>query len=645
MQADGPEARRASPNAGEDSGYRTDARWWLPKFKDSRYQVILSVVDRIWTQQSYRRDLHLRHARLYGNLPILGLGPRAYARKALAGTSNRLAFNVIKSCCDAYTAKVTKDRPEVMFLTSGGDWDLQEKAKGLGKFIDGQFYETEVYELAPSIVLDSAVYGNGILHPYIERRDGKERLAVERVFPWEILVDDEEGVYGKPRNFYRRKYIDRVVLEDMFPDHAGEIAIAKREENGVDEWGYDSTADQVLVTECFHLKSGDKAKDGLHIIAISNAILFEEEWEKPYFPYITLRMQPSLIGWWATGLSESLEGIQLELNVLLRKIQRSHHLLAAGHWLMAKGSVNKQKLDNDIGSIIEYVGEKPELAIGMTVSPDVYQHLDRLYQKAYEITGISQLQAQGLKPSGLDSGEAQRVYLDIQTERFQVSLHLYQHFYLELAKQMLDLSREIADRDSSFGVKAFRGQREMEKVVFGENFLEEEQYTLQLYPANALSKDPASRIAEVQEFANAGWTNPREAKRLLKFPDLEEASSMEDASYNLVMDVCADMRKGRFMGPEPFMDLDEAIKVVQLQYLMAKRDRVPEDRLELFRTWLEQASDMRSRAANANPIQPIMPAAPTPGAPPANDNAGAPMMNNGIVAQPPGPPQMVPPAA
>lgn len=624
---------------GEDFGYRTDARWWKPEFKERRYMHLGSVVERIWQQQSYRRDLHLRHARLYGNLPILGLGPRAYARKALAGQSSKLAFNVVKSCADAYTAKVTKERPKVQFITSGGDWDLQEKARGLDRFIEGQFYETGLYELCPSIVLDSAIYGNGIVHVHIEDADGDERIAIERVFPWEVLVDDEEAVYGEPRNIYRRKYVDRVVLEEMFPDAIKEIATAKREENGVDEWGYDSTSDQVLVTESWHRKSGPKAKDGLHCITISNATLYEEKYDKDYFPFVVLRKQPCLIGWYATGLAEELEGIQLELNVLLRKIQRSHHLLAAGHWLVRKGSLNKQKLDNEIGSIIEYASDPPQLVTGMAVSPDVYQHLDRLYQKAYEITGISQLQAQGLKPAGLDSGEAQRVYLDIQTERFQVSLRLYQHIFLDIADRIIDLAREISERNPDFAVKAV-GKRQMTKEVFRAHFLQDEEYVLKLYPTNALSLEPAARIAEVQTFANAGWVDAREAKRLLDFPDLEAAANEADASYNIVRDIVSDMKLGRYSPPEPFMDLAEAIKLVQREYLVAKRAGLPSDRLELFITWMEQANDMLKAGQGPPPGAPQQP--------PANDNGmqappGAPPPGAGM--PPAGTPPPPPPAA
>jgi len=630
-------------NTAMGGGSRIDARWWLDRFEDKRYLNLGAVVERVMRQQDYRRDQDLRHARLYGNLPVLGLGPRNYARRALVGNSSKLAFNVVKSCVDAYTAKITKERPKVSFITSGGDWDLEEKAKGLDRFMEGQFYETGLHDLAPSVVLDSAVYGLGIVHPYITEDN---RIAVERVFNWELLVDDEEAVYGKPHNIYRRKYIDRVVLEEMFPEKRNEIATARREEDGISEWGNDSTSDQVLVTEAWHLKSGPKATDGRHCIIISNATLFDEGYDKDYFPFAILRKQPALIGWYSEGLAEELEGIQLELNVLLRKIQRSHHLLAAGHWLVRKGSMNKQKIDNDIGSILEYTSEPPQLVTGMAVSPEVYAHLDRLYQKAYEITGISQLQAQGLKPVGLDSGEAQRVYLDIQTERFQVALRFYQHWYLDIANQYIDLARDISKTNPDFGVKAV-GNRSMTREVFKDNFLDEEEYVLKLYPTNALSREPASRIAEVQTFANAGWVQKREAKRLLDFPDLETAQDQDDASYNLVMDICADMKRGVFAPPEPFMDLAEAIQLVQREYLIARRKNLPDDRLEMMITWMEQAKDMLDQGQG-----------PPPGAPqqmPANDNGmqappggmpGMPPMPPGV---PPGangaPPMMPPPAA
>lgn len=604
-----------------------DAQWWTESHSEDRAQCMSRVVRRIRDAQTTLRDAFLRHARLYGNVPIVGFGPRSYSRRTTLNAP-RLAFNVVKNCCDAYAAKLTKERPKVTFVTSGGDWALQQRAEQNDCFVEGQFYECGLYEKDPLLVLDTAVFGVAWAKTFASGEGKNESICIDRVPPWEVIVDDEEAAYGEPRNLYHTRYVDRSVLMAMFPKAAEALKTANREviddediSDGV------TTSDQLLVIEGWHLPSAAGNGDGRWCAVVGSVVLFDEVFDEEAFPIEPLWRQRPLYGMLGIGLAEELIGIQLEINILLQKIQYSHHLLGAGHWLVQKGSTNKQKMDNQIGSIWEYVGVKPELVTGMLVSPEIYQHLDRLYGKAYEITGISQLSAQGLKPAGLDSGEAQRVYLDTQTERFQVSYAEFQQFHLRLAKQVLRLARQIAKRNPQFGVKATQKNR-MSKVIFSDVELREEEYVLKLYPTNALQGDPAAKIAMVSKFADAGWLEPQEAKRLLDFPDIEALNNRVDASYNLVQDIISDItNEGVFTGPEPFMNLKEALTLFQLGYLQAKRNRVPEDRLEMLRQWMVDANDML--AGNQAQLPP-----PGPGLPPGNDNAGG---------MPPGPPGMPPP--
>jgi len=616
------------------------AQWWLPAFEDDRAVAITQVVKRIRDAQTGLRDRYLKYARLYGNAMLVGLSPRNYARTM--GGNSRLAFNVVKTCCDAYVAKITKDRPKVTFVTSGGDWDLQRRAEQNDKFVEGQFYECDLYEKDPLLCLDTAVFGQAWAKTYVKGKGKTERIHIERVKPWEVVVDEEEASDAQPRNLYQCRYVDRAVVQAWYPKVEGLDGV-KAERFAEDEaFDVDTTSDQLLVIEAWHLPSGPDETDGRWCAAVGDVLLFDEPYTDETFPLEPLWRQKPLNGMYGIGLAQELEGIQYEINILLQKIQYSHHLLGAGHWLIQKGSTNKQKFDNQIGSIIEYVGTRPELVTGMLVSPEIYQHLDRLYGKAFEISAISQLSAQGLKPAGLDSGEAQRVYLDTQAERFQVSYNEYQHFHLRLARQVMRAARKIAARNPSFAVKA-TGKNRMQKVIFSDVELQDDEYILKLYPTNALAKDPAARIAQVTTFADAGWIDPNDAKRLLDFPDLEAVSNQENASYNLVMDLISDIKnEGTYSGPEPFMNLQQALKMFQMGYLQAKRDAVPEDRLELMRQWMTEANDMLAGDqaqlppgpdAGAPPGQP-----PPPGAPP-----GAPMP--GDPNAPPGPmtPAMPPP--
>ena len=113
------------------------SRWWLAN-KNSLYQELFSYVSALDGRQQYRASDNLRFTRLYGNYEQMGLGAYNYSRvEASSGVSNRVTLNVIQSLIDTVTSKITKNKPKATFLTSGGDFSLQRKAKKLTKFVEG----------------------------------------------------------------------------------------------------------------------------------------------------------------------------------------------------------------------------------------------------------------------------------------------------------------------------------------------------------------------------------------------------------------------------------------------------------------------------------------------------------------------------
>ncbi len=57
----------------------------------------------------------------------------------------------------------------------------------------------------------------------------------------------------------------------------------------------------IKVIESWHLKSGPKAKDGKHTICISSATLFEEQYDKDYFPFVFFRWGDRPVGFFGQG--------------------------------------------------------------------------------------------------------------------------------------------------------------------------------------------------------------------------------------------------------------------------------------------------------------------------------------------------------
>src|SRR5678815_3174773 len=141
---------------------RTDVEWWTAEARGKQaHDAVSAIVGRLRSQQSTRRDAYLRFARSYGGCEIGGLGARTYATRSFKGTT--LAFNVIASACNTVQAKIAKNRPVPMFLTNGGDWAQQTRAKKLSRFVEGEFYRCGVYDNDPLVVLHACALGDGFV--------------------------------------------------------------------------------------------------------------------------------------------------------------------------------------------------------------------------------------------------------------------------------------------------------------------------------------------------------------------------------------------------------------------------------------------------------------------------------------------------
>ena len=70
--------------------------------------------------------------------------------------------------------------------------------------------------------------------------------------------------------------------------------------------------------------------------------------------------------------------------------------------------------------------------------------------------------------------------------------------------------------------------------------------------------------------------------------------------------------KGEYQTPEPYQDLNNGIKMMQQAYLLYRTQNAPEERLDLFRRWIEDAQELMTMAATPEQAAlPEMPLDPT----------------------------------
>lgn len=572
-------------------------RWWALKGGE-RTNAALSIAKLLGQNDTKRQTQYQISSRLYGNSNLMGINGLSYSKVASVQNAlkDRISYNIVQSAIDTVTAKIAKNKPKPMFLTSGGDYKLQKQAKKLEKFTDGIMYENKTHDKAVEAFVQACVTGDGFIHVF----EQNGRVCHEPVWAGELYVDWAESFYGYPRQLHWVKSVDRAVLLDSFPK--ARKVIENTSSATADLTGsYQNVADQITVCESFHLPSGPDADDGIHLIMTEAGELFSEPWTKAYFPFAHFRWSKRMFGWWGQGAAEQVQNIQVELNKLLWVVQRSYHLGGSFKVFLENGSkIVKEHLSNEIGSIVNYTGTKPEYVVPPIVPPEYYQWIQSLKQSAYEQLGVSMLSAASQKPAGLNSGKALREYNDIETERFMMVGQAWEQFHIDISTMSIDLARDIFKRDKNYKVKAPNKRRFVDEIDWADVDLDADSYFMQVYPVSSLPDEPSGRLQTIQEYMQAGLVKPRTGRKLLDFPDLEAVEDKQNAPEDYITEILDKLvEDGTYTPPEPYDDLNLAQELALEYYANGKCSGLEEEKLEMLRTFTDQVNMLKAKAAQA----------------------------------------------
>lgn len=599
-------------NQDDSKRVEINCRWW--KQDENPHTHIKAVVDQIQQNQIYKYENYLRFARVYSNQSMEGLNGVDFARMP-SFLHNRMSWNVIKACIDTVASKIAKNKPRPMYLTENGNMLKAHRAQAKSAFIQSQFMtmgtgkgdDRSLYGLGRQCFVDSGVFGLGATHFYKDVKNKK--VCAERVLPHEIVIDEMDGRYRMPLQMHRTKPIQREALIEEYPKYEAEIMAASSPFERASAKA--SAADIILVTSSWRLKHKK-------VVSIENATLSAETYEKDYFPFLFQRWNNALIGFDGIGICEELIGIQLEINKILRTIAKAQHLMCVPQvWLNVSNqqAIKKKQLTNEIGGIRYYLGDRPYFATPSAISPEMYQHLENLYAKAFELIGVSQLSAQSLKPAGLDSGRALREYQDIESERFALAQLRYEDWYMDAAEITSDLNRDLTKEGADPMMKC-RDADGFDRMKWGDVDIPDDECLARPYPTAFLPSTPSGQMQGAQELVESGFFDQDEALELIDFPDIKakvrEKLAHKEANRQIIE---LALFKGKYVTPEPYMDIDGLKPLAQRYYNRGKVGGIPDNRLELLRRLMDEVKALiEKRDAAAAP--PPGPEAGLPALPP-----------------------------
>lgn len=598
-------ARKKKLEKRVEKADRKDRRWWLQDVDDGDepHTTVFDNVDSISNRTRARRMQDLYFCCLYDDPELAAVIQGANAVGEF--TPQTMASNICRRQVDTFVSRIVKNRPMPMALTTAGNYSQQRRARSLSKFFEGELDLVKFWRTRTLRRRDAGVFGSGLALNY---RVKGQRFH-DHIFGFDLRVDPIEARYGNPRTIYLRRFLDRQVAKERWPEHAEAIeqADSKSDEDNFGV-GYDETCDEILIIQAWHLRSGENASDGAVGLFISNATLEMGEYKRDYFPISKFDYSPPVVGWFGESMVKQLSGLQYEVNAIGLRLQENAYLTGTYVWVPGQQGIETDTIDNGALTVIRSQAE-PKFLTPAAWHPQIFDYFMKLRgQFPGDITGQSAMATRSEKPAGLDSGKAIRAYHDVDTENLVVQGRADEDDVVDTCWQLLDLAEEIYAEKGSLDVQTSSrrfGRDILEDLSFKDVRLDRKQFTLRVFSTSFLASTPEDRWSQVQEMINAGFLSQDEAMALLDFPDLQRVLNVRGAARRnierlLEKLIDSEDPESDYEYPEPAWNLELCKALALMTYLEAKLDGVPEPNLKAILQFATDAQDQLNGAAAGN---------------------------------------------
>lgn len=463
----------------------------------------------------YNRNLRLYEYTRNVNIDDIKDGSTiGYYYRGYEETSSDVQQNIIKSCIDTLVSKIAAQKVRPFFNTVHGSFRDFQICKQAQQYFDLLYDMQNVGQTVDMSFRDCCIFSKGVI--YCDEIEKK----IKRAMPFNVYTRPSEETYGKlTRVYYKQKAYPVTLLPKD---------IKKKIKTDLQYVDVGLYYDIVNHIKAYYIPQSNDDEN-----------LIIEKYERDTLPFVFIHYSNPVVGSDATSIVDLLYGIQIEIDTILQKITEASRLNPAMTFFLPEGSqVKASQLNNRVGNIITYRPTPTMTASPVTTSTPAFiddqyiQLLDNLKTTAYELTGISKLSAQSAKPIGIDSGLGLRTITNIESERFQTQFNQVIRMYVEIARtciSVFDPNEDILPQD-----------QKRVNIKWKDIVEEYEKMSIQYSGADALSKDPATKLQQLQVLAQAGVISQTRIAQLMEIPDLESGYSMANNSINAVMTVIDD---------------------------------------------------------------------------------------------------------
>lgn len=519
-----------------------------------------------------------------GNATIWNPGYQSvgYNARMYEDTSVQARLNVIKSAVDTVTSKLSQARVRPFFDAVKGDYKTIKASRSAQIFFDQFFDAQKIYERAPETARGSMLFEGG--HFWID----EEAMTIAPLPHWEFFVNPYEvsavGLRSATVGMIMKKSYPMSAIKKQFPKSPELKKYEKSPRDGVAEF--------VIL---YDLENGKKW------YVCNKDIIWCKKIEYTRLPITSIWWSAPILGWSTSCLADDLYTIQVSIDEIQLRIDQAMRQSPFNTVFVPIGSnIKSTMLSNQAAQVVEYSdagGGIPVVATPAPISTQFIAERDAMIAKAYEFAGVSQLSAQAKKPAGVTAGVALQTLEDVESERFNEIVQRYIHQFVELAELCVEVFPEDAD--------ILPDTMDRSKVKWKDIKKQRDLFRVQFSAGAALSKDPATKLQQIQQLQSMGLNLQPILPQLLELPDLENAYSVITASYDYVQSV---VERAAESGDIEFVDvvnMEQLFTETARWILRLSADEANKKYIENLIRLLESVQAKQQALTNPQPTAPV----------------------------------------
>lgn len=508
---------------------------------------ITQMISYLKSKNELKRNKYRRNIRKYYGTPSIEIDGNDYVVgwNYLLNGDNITQLNIIRSIIDTLVSKIAQSNVRPYFNTVNGSYTDMQAALQAQNYFDNLYDQEKVNYIISEAFRDACIFDTGYV--YIDNNH------IEKAQPYNVYLDPAESANNLK---YTKMYYER----QNFPV----VSLDSNIQSKIRNKSIDYCTYGVYINTATHEKA----------YIVNGRILLQEEYKPDVIPLVVIPYSPLTYGNSTSSIVDTLYTIQSQIDLLEQKITEASTLSPANTvFIPEDNGIKPSMVDNRVGNIMTYrpvpgnSGAPIAVSTPSFISEQYLALVNDYINKCYELVGISQLSATGVKPAGVDSGIALSTLENVESDRFETQLKTVIRAYVDCAKIIIQLK----DKDDNILPEA----NNIYNLKWKDISTSIKNLKIQFSAADSLSKDPSVKLQQLESLVQNGIIPQNRVAQLMELPDIQTGYNLANNAVNAVYTVINDcLENDVFTVPSyvPFTLLKEEIINTQLSLKASNRE-------------------------------------------------------------------------